>query len=175
MTPEQRKYAVNLAKISGCIIVILYFILSSLKSNSSYTFPRSVISHDEPKIDGGEARFRLKLPGLSYSTDLFETSKDIEDIAKHEVESNQSEGSILFTIVGEGKDLYGNSVQDVYAFDLQFSMDDLKKVKWDDLDGMQLLNLGQIVSKSPAGENLISGYCEDNRVSSEVFCAAGTQ
>lgn len=168
MTRVQRRY---LAFFSGVIGVLL--ILFVVVSTSSYSLPSSVIEHEDAKVDGGTARYRLKLLGVTNSIALFDISSDIEHIAKHEVKNNNNEGTILFTIVGDGQDIYGNSSQ-VYAFDLQYTMDDLKKINWDNIDCMQLLNLGIIVNKSPAGTKLISDYCEENRVSSEVFCAEGS-
>jgi hypothetical protein len=179
MTPAQAKHVTNLivnlsflALIAAGLIFWFLNINSSPGSQSSYTFPRSVTSHEYSQMDGGIERITLKLGGPSGS-DLLAASFDISNIAKHEVDEGHSEKTVLFHVVGDINNLYGNTIQ-VNEFYLRFSMDDLRQVNWTNIDGPRLLNLGSITSETGNGEELIIDYCAENQKSSELFCDVGT-
>jgi len=95
-------------------------------------------------------------------------------IARHEVDLDETEGTIYFDVIGAGEDLYGNPVE-VDAFTLSYSMEDLKRVNWTNFDGHKLLNLGAIVKASPAGKKLIADYCAGNEDESDMFCTSADQ
>jgi len=174
MTREQRRFLSWVTVVGVCLFLSIF--LWNECGNSSYTLPKSVIDHNEPLAyeNGGTAVFTMKVLGLDAGKwDMRSIANDMQTIVKHEVDENHSEGSILFKVVGESDDRYGNTNQ-IDAFSLQFSMDDLKQINWSNFYTGNLLNLGKIVGETGAGELLIDKYCDADREESEYFCAVGT-
>ena len=175
------KQAMNVTINVSCIVLValgLYLWLTnrgssgpSMGADSSYALPSSVVTHEPAPNDGGLESFTLRIgPGSG----MFALSSDIVNIAKHEVAEKRQVGAILFILVGDGEDQFGNAVQ-VDVFDLVYQMDDLNRIRWSNFDGPRFLNLGRIVHEYRAGEKFIADYCADNSESSEAFCAAGVK
>jgi len=106
----------------------------------------------------------------------------MKEIVKHEVKEGSQEQSILFRIVGVvhtvgGYDKYGNSTPGVTttfnAFNIRYSMDDMRKVNWDNMPGDGLLNLGAVTRFGSYGDITLRSYCENQvaQTYSQDFCA----
>lgn len=174
MTREQRRFLFLVTVVGVCLFLSIF--LWNECGNSSYTLPKSVIDHNDPLAyeNGGIAVFTMKTLGLDAGKwDVGSIANDMQIIAKHEVYENHTEGSILFKVVGDADDRYGNTSQTDF-FSLQFSMDDLKQINWSNLMLGKILNLGKIVGETGVGELVIAKYCDADRAESEYFCAVGT-
>jgi hypothetical protein len=167
---KREKAVINTIALIGGAIVGLAVFSWLTGSSSTYSFPSSVVGHQNVPDDPGMAAvFTLK---LATDSSLFGLSFDMEDIAKHEMMEKHPEGSIIFKVVAEGDDLYGRAAE-FEEFSLKYQMDDLKQVEWSNIDGPRLLNLGRITNETGSGEQLIYDYCSENQKSSEFFCDAG--
>jgi hypothetical protein len=174
MTPVQAKnVVVNIICLGGCLAAAAFGIFSWVSNSKSsvadYKYPSTVTQHEDA-ADGGAGNFTLK---IQVGSNLFSMSSDIASIAQHEMTAKPAEESIVFHVVADIDNLYGNRVQ-VDAFDLTFSMDDLKQVNWSNIDGPRLLNLGKIDNETGNGATFIADYCAENQKSSQFFCDAGT-
>jgi hypothetical protein len=99
----------------------------------------------------------------------------MEKIIKHELRESGSEQSIVFHIVGDaggGNDDYGRArpTNIIKAFDIQYSMDDMKKINWENLGDVRLENLGHVSEIQPAGATVAQRYCAKHREYSQIFC-----
>jgi hypothetical protein len=176
--PTQRPSSFQIAKAFALLAfgvvllpVSLYLgYLAFFAKDQNTARPTSLLRQQQSPFPGGTARFTLKLNGLSSTWDIGSVAEEMERIANHEVAENQPEGTILFEVVGNGEDLYGNTINEVEAFEISYSMDDLRRVNWSNYNGAKLLNLGTIVSQTPAGKKMLSEYCAVSRENSELFC-----
>ena len=177
LTQEQRKSLGTLCAF-GVAAVVGYFVYSSLNtpgsSSDAYQPPGSVVRHSDASAPGGTTRFTLK--GRPYSSDTYVTllAQDMYEVAKHEVYSSNQSGELDFTLMADGPDRYGNPVE-LLAFDISYSMDDLKQVNWANIGAMSLLNLATIIDITPEGKKVLEEYCAEDGDISDVFCASAKQ
>jgi hypothetical protein len=176
LTAEQRKHRQTF--VFGIALMVcgyVIFLLNSSKTSSATdVLPRSVMRHSDASSPGGNASFTLEdklYSGTTYITDL---EQDMYDIAKHEVTSRNQPGEVHFTFMVSGPDMYGKSAN-MLAFDISYSMDDLKQVNWANIGPMRLLNLATILDVTPEGKKLLQDYCGGNADISDAFCASAEQ
>jgi hypothetical protein len=177
MTPEQRRFLGALC-LFGVVAIVGYCAYSFLNvpgsSSDIYEFPGSVVRHSDASAPGGTATFTLK--DRPYSGDTYVTllAQDMYKIAKHAVESRNQSGELQFTFMADGPDEHGNPTQ-LLAFDISYSMDDLRQVNWANIHAMSLLNLATIIDITPEGKKVLEEYCEDDGDISNIFCASAKQ
>jgi hypothetical protein len=143
-----------------------------------FSYPKSVLEHKTAFIDGKtELDVTIKLMGWDAGAgDMFSDAQDMERIMKHESKEGGQEQSIVFHIVGDaggGMDDYGNTRPEhiIEAFDIRYTMEDIKKINWDNINELRLLNLGTVSGITPAGASVAKKYCDKNQEYSNVFCA----
>ncbi len=166
------------------LIVISVFIYAWIDSCAEshglvkFTYPASALDHKTSVIDGNTVlNVTLKLRGSDAGEDdVYAAIVDMESIMKHELREGGGEQSIAFHIVGDaggGYDDYGHPrpTHLINAFDIQYSMDDVRQIDWDHLPSEnRLLNLGQVSGITPAGAGVAKEYCEKAREYAQVFC-----
>jgi hypothetical protein len=157
--------------LAALIIWGIYGCSSYFLGGGEFTFPFSVLGHKTSVIDGrAEFEVTMKLRGIdSGDTDMNLAAQDMDGIIKHVLKENGSEQGIIFHIVADGQDIYGHATQ-IQVFDIQYSMDDLKLVNWDNVTSNGLLNLSRLSAMSPAGADVGRLYCEKERDYAQVFC-----
>ena len=161
----------------------VYGCVSLLSGAGEFKYPATVLNHESTDVDGSpEFDVTLKLREFDGSApgSVFDGSSEILRIVKHELEEHGAEQSIVFHIVedtGGGFDIYGRK-QPAYltdAFDIKYSMEDLKLINWDTVsnNGRWLLDLGSVSHVTGAGGDAIRKYCEDDgfKKYAQVFCA----
>jgi hypothetical protein len=169
------------AIIASVILGICFFIW--LKSCvGGFTYPSDVLDHKISVVNGStEFDVTIKLEGWNAGS-VYHVAGEIPDVVKHELEEGSQEQSILFRIVGDvhsggGNDDYGNPMPEssttFNAFNIRYSMDDMKKVNWDYMSGIGLLNLGSVTRFGSYGDNAVQSYCEKSlaQTYSHDFCA----
>jgi hypothetical protein len=156
------------------VLFVLFVWMHRSVGPSEFTLPPSVLDQKTAVVDGkAELDFTMKLGGLDAGNwDMLAIIRDMESIMRHELKESGSEQSILFHIVGvAAADDYGRRSTDLIgAFDIQYSMEDIKQINWDNPSEIRLLNLGRVSGITPAGAKVAGGYCEKNRGDSQVFC-----
>ena len=162
------------------LIVACVYGCASFSGCFEFKYPASVIDHKTSVVNGStELDVTIKLEMWSAGS-LRSTADEMAEIVKHELKEGNQEGSILFRVVGDvhsggGNDKYGNPTPEFTttfnAFDIRYSMDDMRKVNWDNLSGMELLNLGSVKRFGSYGDGVAQSYCEMVRDYSREFCA----
>jgi hypothetical protein len=154
-----------------------YEIVSYLGALGQYTYPPSVVNYRSTVIDGHPVfEATLRLNGWDAGdTDLSAISADMQDLIKHELDAGITDQSMLFHIsgnVGGGYDDYGHPRPTalVGAFDLTYSMDDLKRIDWDHTTEYSLFNLAHVSNINSSGDKVGKKYCEANHEAARVFC-----
>jgi hypothetical protein len=157
----------------------LYEVIVYLGGLGKYDYPVTFVSHQSNQIAGKPVyEAQVKLNGWDAGdTDLSALAPDIQDVVKHELGDGISDQSMLFHIVGDaggGYDDYGHARPTalVGAFDLEYSMDDLKRIDWDHTTEFSFFNLAHVTNVNSAGEKVGKAYCEKNRDSAHAFCDA---
>ncbi len=173
----QRRFLVTLFAW-GVIAVVGFCAYSFLNmrgsSSDSFELPGSVVRHSEAPAPGGNASFTLEDKSYSGTTYVTDLQQDMYDIAKKEVSSRNQPGEIHFTFMVSGPDMYGNPAH-LLAFDISYSMDDLKQVNWANVGPMRLLNIASVLDVTPEGKKLLKDYCGGNADISDGFCASAEQ
>lgn len=164
--------------VSFIALTVCAYISADLNGCFKFRYPTSVLNHNTSIVGGNtELDVTLKLRGWDAGdTDMYSAILDMESIMKHEIKEGSPGQNIVFHIVGDaggGKDDYGNPKPSriIGAFDIQYSMEDIKKIDWDHISQFRLLNLGIVSGITPAGADVAKGYCEKNREYSQSFCA----
>lgn len=169
--------------ISVLLIVCFYGCASLVFGPSEFKFPSNVLEHKTIVVDGNtEFDVTLKLREFNGSApgSVFDASSEIIEIVKHKLGEHSTEQSIVFHIVedtGGGYDIYGRKQAKFLtdAFDIKYSMEDLKLINWDTVsnNGRWLLDLGTVSHMTGAGDDAIRKYCEDDgfKKYAQVFCA----
>ena len=105
-----------------------------------FKYPSHALDHKISVIAGNAVlSVTLKLRGWDAGEgDMYAAIVDMESIMKHELREGSGEQSITFHIVGDaggGYDDYGHArpTHLIDAFDIQYSMDNLKQIDWDHL------------------------------------------
>jgi hypothetical protein len=147
-----------------------------------FEYPSGVLDH-KTIVVGGNTEFDVTLKLREYNGSapgsVFAASSEIIKIAKHELEEHSTEQKIVFHIVedtGGEYDIYGRK-QPTYltdAFDITYSMQDLKLIDWNTVsgNGRWLLDLGTVSNVTGAGHDAIREYCEDDgfKKYAQTFC-----
>ena len=169
----------GLAILTLISIFLIALIYSCAQSHGlvEFTYPRSVLDHKTSVIDGNtELDVTIKLRGWDAGAgDVYSATQDMEEIMKHELKEGGAEQNTVFHIVGDaggGYDNYGNPrpTHLIGAFDIRYSMEDIRQINWDHISEFRLLNLGIVSGITPAGVGVAKEYCEKNREYSQVFC-----
>lgn len=168
---------ITLLVMAALLIVCIYGCESFFSGPSEYKYPSCVLEHKISVINGKtEYDVKMKLPGVdSGGIDMVYIAGQMKNVAEHEIKQSGSEQSMVFTIAGEtigGYDDYGRAEPSeiINVFDVQYSMDDLKKIDWDHITDYSFLNLGHLTIICPAGAKVVERYCEKHREYSQAFC-----
>ena len=174
---------ITLLVVAAVLGACIYGCASLFSGPSEFKYPTSVMNHKIIVVDGNtEYDVTLKLREFDRPApgSVLYASTDIIDIVKHELEEHGTEQSIVFHIVedtGGGFDIYGrkNPAYLTDAFDIEYSMEDLKLINWDSVlhNGRWLLDLGSVSHITGAGNDAIRKYCVDEgfKKYAQVFCA----
>ena len=162
---------ITLLVVGVLAVACIYGCSSLFFGPSEFKLPPSVLNQKTSVADGNpELYMTMKLRGIDGGvSDMSLSAQDMQEIVKHELKQNGSERSIVFDLVADGHDVYGQASQ-VQVFDIQYSMDDLRRINWANVTSNGLLNLGHVSKKSPQGADVAKLYCEKAREYAEVFC-----
>jgi hypothetical protein len=184
--PNSRWLRENAAYLGTTMFIFLVIMIGvGIKACSDFTLPSEVIGEKTSVVDGNtqfEVTMKLvELDGLDGSSlSVAVTSSHIAEIVKHELDEHNAAQTVVFHIVedaGGGYDAYGRPQPThlIGAFDIGYSMKDLKMINWDTvgLNGRWLLDLGTVSNITGAGDEAIRKYCVDDgqKEYAQVFCA----
>jgi hypothetical protein len=180
-SPVLKEFFITFAVVLAFILVCSFFLAKGC--DGRYNYPSNVLDHKTAVVDGNtEFDVILKLREFNGSApgSVVDASSEIIEIVKHELEEHRTEQKIVFHIVedtGGGYDVYGR-VQPTHltdAFDISYSMEDLKLINWDTVlgNGRWLLDLGSVSHITGTGDDAIRKYCEDDgfKKYAQIFCA----
>lgn len=166
--------AIALLAVTGLIVFGLYTCTRSADN--------TIVDRRISQANGSnELQITIKL-GTWGAESVRQSADQMADIAKRELSSGTQVEGILFRVVGEvqqGGDLdaYGNptpkTTTTFNAFDVRYSMDDLKKVNWDNMSGTRLLNLGKVQRYGSWGDSAARSFCANagGQIDSANFCS----
>jgi hypothetical protein len=156
------------------------YLCADLNGCFEFKYPTSVVDQKTSVVNGNsEFDVTIKLEMWNGGS-LRNCADEMKEIVKHELKEGKQEKSIVFRVVGDvesggGYDRYGNpiptSTATFNALNIQFSMDDLRKVNWDHMSSLELLNLGSVTRFGSYGDSAARNYCEMARDYSRDFCA----
>jgi len=164
--------------IAIAIFILIVYVCADSNGCSEFKYPASVLDH-KIVVTGSNSELDVTLKlrgGDAGAVDLYGAIVDMESVMKHELKENGGEQGIVFHVVGDaggGYDDYGHESPThlIKAFDIQYSMENLRQIDWDHLPSEnRLLNLGQISEITPAGVAVAQGYCKEAREYAQVFC-----
>jgi hypothetical protein len=161
----------TLLAVGVLAVACIYGCSSFFFGPSEFRVPTSVLDEKTSAADGNPKLYiTMKLRGIDGGvSDMSLSGQDMQEIVKHELKKNGSERSIVFHLVADGHDVYGQASQ-IQVFDIQYSMDDLRRINWANVTSNGLLNLGHVSEMSPQGADVAKFYCEKAREYAEVFC-----
>jgi hypothetical protein len=171
------------AYLGATLFIFLVIMIGvGIKACSDFTLPSEVIS-EKTSVVNGNTQFEVTMKLTEFDGNepsVPTTSSHIAEIVKHELDEHNTARTIVFHIVedaGGGYDAYGRPqlTRLVDAFDIEYSMTDLKLIDWDTvgLNGRWLLDLGTVSNVTDAGEEAIRKYCVDDgqKRYAQAFCA----
>lgn len=175
-------YAAVAAGLLILVILIAAFVFSRSpfsQHGPDFQTPQNVQRREISYIDGNPMlEVTLSLPRSNTGeAEVYTSIADMKQVMRNAVyEGTQVRGIVFHLVeaVGGGTDDYGNSKPSrmIADFDLQYSMDDVRRINWRSVTSSGLLNLSKVTKISPTGAVVAHRYCERNRDSSEVFCKA---
>ena len=159
------------------ILAICFYIWSKI-SAAALIFPSSVASHSTAIVNGKpelEVTLKLKDKGAGMN-DLDSTIGDMKTVLKDEDRRAFGEESVNFHIVrvaGGGYDDYGNSIptRTIPAFDIRYSANIIRRINWEHMDELKLINLGTVSQIFQTGTSIARDFCTSYRDSARAFCA----
>lgn len=172
----------------GCLAVIAIIVLVSIIGSNSAsppsptssfpTAPHDVSNSDNTNVvqvkrNGDDLFVTLNMPqNITLNMQTEQLAEDIFQLAKEQTQNGKPFDQLNFIAQDQVVDAYGNqSIAPV--FQVEFISDSLKKVNWDNLDDVGLLNLEwNVYVLSRAGQQLLQAYCNNHQSNAEAFCEA---
>lgn len=171
------------AYLLAIAVIAIGFFVGIKACSGGFTLPPDVIDHRMSVVDGTselDVTLEIPEPGGTSPGEVSEAGYDILQIVKHEGQANGTETAIVFHLIentGGGYDQYGRERprQIADAFDIRYSMDDVRKINWDTVGSNPrwLLDLGSVSNVTGVGAEAIKKFCEDEGFGrwAQVFCA----
>ncbi len=176
----------------GCLTVIIIIVLiviigaisdsmpapptNSTATAAALTGPQDISNSDNANIvkvarTGDDILVTLNMPqNITLNMQVEQTARDIFQLAKKQTLHGESFDQLTFVAQDEVVDPYGNqSIAPV--FQVEFISDSLKKVNWDNLSDVGLLNLEWNTNVlGRAGQQLLQAYCNNEGSEATSFC-----